>query len=130
MCVCGGEGGGGLLEQACIYAPALQPVNCMGSAGLPQLPAGHMCRGDFGVDVGRNIIHGSDSIESAQREIVSGVGFLCVGPCWWGWPGGGGAGLSGVAVTGTRLRKCTGRSAANTAIPNRRTLANEERALD
>jgi len=26
-------------------------------------------RGDFGVDVGRNIIHGSDGTESAQREI-------------------------------------------------------------
>ncbi|KAK5575298.1 hypothetical protein RB653_010556 [Dictyostelium firmibasis] len=27
-------------------------------------------RGDFGVDVGRNIIHGSDSVESAKREIA------------------------------------------------------------
>jgi nucleoside-diphosphate kinase len=27
-------------------------------------------RGDFGIDVGRNIIHGSDSTESAQREIA------------------------------------------------------------
>lgn len=26
-------------------------------------------RGDFGIDVGRNIIHGSDSVESAKREI-------------------------------------------------------------
>lgn len=26
-------------------------------------------RGDYGIDVGRNIIHGSDSAESAQREI-------------------------------------------------------------
>ncbi|MBO1197873.1 nucleoside-diphosphate kinase [Staphylococcus simiae] len=26
-------------------------------------------RGDFGLTVGRNIIHGSDSVESAQREI-------------------------------------------------------------
>ncbi len=26
-------------------------------------------RGDFGVDIGRNIIHGSDAIETAQREI-------------------------------------------------------------
>lgn len=26
-------------------------------------------RGDFCIDVGRNIIHGSDSIESAKREI-------------------------------------------------------------
>eukprot|EP00607_Mallomonas_marina_P002392 CAMPEP_0182428872 /NCGR_PEP_ID=MMETSP1167-20130531/24320_1 /TAXON_ID=2988 /ORGANISM="Mallomonas Sp, Strain CCMP3275" /LENGTH=184 /DNA_ID=CAMNT_0024612055 /DNA_START=53 /DNA_END=607 /DNA_ORIENTATION=+ len=26
-------------------------------------------RGDFGIDVGRNICHGSDSVESAEREI-------------------------------------------------------------
>jgi nucleoside-diphosphate kinase len=26
-------------------------------------------RGDFGIDVGRNIIHGSDAPESAAREI-------------------------------------------------------------
>lgn len=27
-------------------------------------------RGDFGVSIGRNLIHGSDAIETAQREIV------------------------------------------------------------
>ena len=27
-------------------------------------------RGDFAIDVGRNIIHGSDSVESAKREIA------------------------------------------------------------
>ncbi len=27
-------------------------------------------RGDFGVDIGRNIIHGSDAVETAQREIA------------------------------------------------------------
>jgi nucleoside-diphosphate kinase len=26
-------------------------------------------RGDFGIDVGRNIVHGSDSLESAEREV-------------------------------------------------------------
>ncbi|AFZ54169.1 nucleoside-diphosphate kinase [Cyanobacterium aponinum UTEX 3222] len=26
-------------------------------------------RGDFGIEIGRNIIHGSDAIETAQREI-------------------------------------------------------------
>lgn len=26
-------------------------------------------RGDFGIDIGRNICHGSDSVESAEREI-------------------------------------------------------------
>jgi nucleoside-diphosphate kinase len=27
-------------------------------------------RGDFGVDVGRNLIHGSDAVETAQQEIA------------------------------------------------------------
>ncbi|MBI4202752.1 MAG: nucleoside-diphosphate kinase [Chloroflexi bacterium] len=27
-------------------------------------------RGDFAIDIGRNLIHGSDSVESAQREIA------------------------------------------------------------
>ncbi|HEY9664267.1 MAG TPA: nucleoside-diphosphate kinase [Allocoleopsis sp.] len=27
-------------------------------------------RGDFGVSIGRNIIHGSDAVETAQREIA------------------------------------------------------------
>ena len=26
-------------------------------------------RGDLGIDIGRNIVHGSDSVESAEREI-------------------------------------------------------------
>ncbi|MEO1134343.1 MAG: nucleoside-diphosphate kinase, partial [Cyanobacteria bacterium J06639_1] len=27
-------------------------------------------RGDFGIDIGRNIIHGSDAVETANREIA------------------------------------------------------------
>jgi len=27
-------------------------------------------RGDYGIDIGRNIIHGSDAVETAQREIA------------------------------------------------------------
>ena len=26
-------------------------------------------RGDYGIDIGRNIIHGSDAVDTAQREI-------------------------------------------------------------
>ncbi len=26
-------------------------------------------RGDFGIDIGRNVVHGSDSVETAEREI-------------------------------------------------------------
>jgi hypothetical protein len=27
------------------------------------------CSGDFSIEVGRNVIHGSDAVESAQREL-------------------------------------------------------------
>ena len=27
-------------------------------------------RGDLGLDIGRNLVHGSDSLESAQRELA------------------------------------------------------------
>ncbi|MEM0951263.1 MAG: nucleoside-diphosphate kinase [Cyanobacteria bacterium P01_H01_bin.74] len=46
-------------------------------------------RGDFAVDMGRNIIHGSDSVASAEREL--GIffdpnellaGWLCQSDCW------------------------------------------------
>ena len=30
----------------------------------------HAQRGDFAIDVGRNLIHGSDSPESSQKEIA------------------------------------------------------------
>jgi nucleoside-diphosphate kinase len=35
----------------------------------PLVSAPGTIRGDFGVNIGRNIIHGSDAIETAQREI-------------------------------------------------------------
>ena len=38
-------------------------------------------RGDFAIDIGRNIIHGSDSIESAEREI--GIFFKPEELCGW-----------------------------------------------
>lgn len=42
--------------------------NMMGKTN-PQEAAPSTIRGDFGVTVGENIIHGSDSPESAEREI-------------------------------------------------------------
>lgn len=36
----------------------------------PQEAAPGTIRGDFGIDIGRNVIHGSDSAESAAREIA------------------------------------------------------------
>ena len=35
----------------------------------PQESAPGTIRGDYGMQVGMNIIHGSDSVESAEREI-------------------------------------------------------------
>ena len=38
-------------------------------ATRPQESAPGTIRGDLCIDVGRNVIHGSDSVESAQKEI-------------------------------------------------------------
>ena len=40
----------------------------MGATGPAEALPGTI-RGDFGLDIGRNLIHGSDSLESANREI-------------------------------------------------------------
>ena len=39
-------------------------------ATMPSDSAMGTIRGDFCLDVGRNVIHGSDSVESAQKEIA------------------------------------------------------------
>ena len=36
----------------------------------PQQAAPGTARGDFAIDIGRNLIHGSDSLESAARELA------------------------------------------------------------
>ena len=36
----------------------------------PQSAAPGTIRGDFGLDIGRNLIHGSDSPEAAERELA------------------------------------------------------------
>ena len=36
----------------------------------PQQAAPGTVRGDFAIDIGRNLIHGSDSLESAARELA------------------------------------------------------------
>jgi len=41
----------------------------MGPTNPLNAPLGTI-RGDYGIDIGRNIIHGSDSPESAEREIA------------------------------------------------------------
>ena len=41
----------------------------MGSTN-PMEAAPGTIRGDFGIDMGRNVIHGADSVESASKEIA------------------------------------------------------------
>jgi len=40
----------------------------MGATDPAKAEAGTI-RGDFGLDIGRNVIHGSDSVETAEEEI-------------------------------------------------------------
>ena len=43
--------------------------NTMGATDPKNSPLGSI-RGDLGVNIGRNLVHGSDSVESAQREMA------------------------------------------------------------
>ena len=43
--------------------------NTMGQTNPTTSPPGTI-RGDLGLDIGRNLVHGSDSLESAQREVA------------------------------------------------------------
>ena len=43
--------------------------NTMGQTNPTSSPLGTI-RGDLGLDIGRNLVHGSDSLESAQRELA------------------------------------------------------------
>lgn len=44
-------------------------VRAMNGATNPANAAPGTIRGDMGIEVGRNVVHASDSVESAQREI-------------------------------------------------------------
>lgn len=48
---------------------AVKVVRTLVGATNPQEALPGTIRGDFGMDIGRNVIHASDSIESAEREI-------------------------------------------------------------
>ncbi|MFD2829350.1 nucleoside-diphosphate kinase [Corticicoccus populi] len=58
-----------------VFAMVLEGENVISTARLvvgstnPQEASPGTIRGDFGLTVGKNIIHGSDSPESAEREI-------------------------------------------------------------
>lgn len=43
--------------------------NTMGATNPVQAAMGTI-RGDFGLEIGRNLVHGSDSVENAQKEIA------------------------------------------------------------
>ncbi|OBZ75681.1 Nucleoside diphosphate kinase [Grifola frondosa] len=45
------------------------PVVAMVWEGLDAVKTGRTIRGDFALAVGRNICHGSDSVENAEKEI-------------------------------------------------------------
>lgn len=49
---------------------AIAVMRAMSGATNPGDAAVGTIRGDFGLDVGRNIIHAADSLESAKREIA------------------------------------------------------------
>lgn len=49
---------------------AVAEVRKMNGATKPLEAACGTIRGDFGQEVGRNVVHGSDSVESAAREIA------------------------------------------------------------
>ncbi len=49
---------------------AVAEVRKMNGATNPREAACGTIRGDFAQDTGRNVVHGSDSVESAEREIA------------------------------------------------------------
>jgi nucleoside-diphosphate kinase len=49
---------------------AVKGMRALMGATNPLEAAPGTIRGDFGLDMGRNVIHGADSIESAKREIA------------------------------------------------------------
>ena len=69
------EGLVGYITSAPIVAMAWEGNNVVAAARQivgatnPQNAAPGTIRGDFAVDIGRNIIHGSDSVASAEREL-------------------------------------------------------------
>ncbi len=49
---------------------AVQVVRDMNGATDPLKAAPGTIRGDYALDMGENVVHGSDSVESAEREIA------------------------------------------------------------
>ena len=49
---------------------AVESVRTTMGVTNPQKAAPGTIRGDFGLEIGRNLVHGSDSVESAEREVA------------------------------------------------------------
>ena len=49
---------------------AVGAVAAYGDAGVAADGAGQRVGGDFCIDIGRNICHGSDTVENAEKEIA------------------------------------------------------------
>ena len=49
---------------------AVELVRTTMGATDPQKASPGTIRGDFGMDIGRNLVHGSDSVEAAERELA------------------------------------------------------------
>jgi nucleoside-diphosphate kinase len=48
---------------------AVESVRSTMGVTNPQKAAPGTIRGDYGLEIGRNLVHGSDSVESAEREV-------------------------------------------------------------
>jgi nucleoside-diphosphate kinase len=48
---------------------AVESVRATMGVTNPQKAAPGTIRGDYGLEIGRNLVHGSDSVESAEREV-------------------------------------------------------------
>jgi nucleoside-diphosphate kinase len=51
-------------------APLTHPPTVILGATNPLASAPGTIRGDYAIDVGRNVCHGSDAVESAKKEIA------------------------------------------------------------
>ena len=49
---------------------AVESVRATMGKTNPREAAPGTIRGDYGLEIGRNLVHGSDSVESAQREVA------------------------------------------------------------
>ena len=54
-----------------VPSPLTHQIAILGATN-PLASAPGTSRGDFAIDVGRNVCHGSDSVENAQKEIAHG----------------------------------------------------------